>query len=75
MNKIKKKTSIFLISCAVLWQNLVNTYFGHFVVENTDTGLKMSFCNYKPLFSAVPQWAQTKANATKYVHSKLTIIQ
>ena len=46
MNKLEKKTGICSISCVILWQNSENTYFGHFLVENQDTGWKKSFCNY-----------------------------
>ena len=45
MNKLEKKTGFCSISWVVLWKNLENTYFGHFLVENQDTGRQKSFCN------------------------------
>ena len=45
MKKVEKKKSICSILCVILSQNSENTYFGHFLVENWDTGLKKSFCN------------------------------
>ena len=43
MNTLEKKTSICSISCIILWLNSENSYFGHFWVENQDTGRKKSF--------------------------------
>ena len=48
MKKVEKKTSICSILCVILSQNSENTYFGHFLVENWDTGRKKSFCNSAP---------------------------
>ena len=45
MNKVETKTSIISILCVILWKNSENTYFGHFLVENQDTGQKKSFRN------------------------------
>ena len=46
MNKIERKTGICSISCVMLWQNSENTYVGHFLAKNQDTGWKNSFCNF-----------------------------
>ena len=45
MQEIDNKTSACSILCVVLWQNSAYTRFGHFLVENWDTGLKKSCCN------------------------------
>ena len=43
MKKIEKQTSICSILCIILWQNSADTRFGHFLIENPDTGQKKVF--------------------------------
>ena len=43
--EIGKKTHISSISCVIFGLHSENTYFGHFLVENQDTGQKKAFCN------------------------------
>ena len=45
MKKIGINPHIFSILCVILWHNSSNTRFGHFLVENQNTGRKNSFCN------------------------------
>ena len=82
MRKNQKKTSICSISCVMIQQNSANTYFGHFLLENPDTGQKKNFCNSEPnipnqIYSIKPaklnatnQFYQTKSRETKYTENQ-----